>query len=181
MAYTAQSVAMAVAALAAVLYIVLIFAQRGPPEGEHLTSIIAWVLLLMVTLVVMQTTSACPAEEASIKVFYGFAILLLLANAIMEVTVSEGRKDKDGSKVMTWVSAMVTVAVIVIASLRTDCWARAASRLSSVRSTYRSMPGDDRFGIADSILAQNGYSNGQMKRMLRQLTKTAKRSGSRRL
>ena len=178
MAYTAQSVAMAVAALAAVLYIVLIYAQRGPPEGEHLTSIIAWVLLVMVTLVIMQTTSACPAEEMPVKVFYGFALLLLLANAVMEVTVSSAGKEDDGGKVMTWISALVTVAVIVTASLRTDCWARASSRLTSVRSAYRVSPGDDRVDVAEELLARSGLKDGQMRRMLRQLTKASK-SGSR--
>jgi hypothetical protein len=166
-----QSIAVGLTIAAALIYALFLYRDRGMPDNRQISAIVSWVLLALVLLVVVQTLSACPAEHGGIKAFYVGSVLLMLANAVTEVMLSDKDRESETARSLTWVSVTIALVVVLVAAGRSNCWERNSMRLESVRKQYRMVPGEDRIAVAEDLLLDAGYSPRKMKRMLRSLEK----------
>ena len=172
-----HTLAVAMALVAALVYLVFLYRDRGLPDAREVAAIMSWLMFALVLLVVVQTMTACPAEQGGVKVFYVISLVVLLINAGMEVTLSQGEKER--TKALTWVSVVLSIVVVLVAANRTNSWMCSGRMLGSVRSEYRRIPGEDRIGIAEDLLEVSDVRPRVMKRMLRTLDRAARKSSKR--
>lgn len=175
-----HTLAVAMALIAAVVYVVFLYKDRGLPDAREVSAVVSWVLFALVLLVVVQTMTSCPAEHGGIKAFYVVGVVVLLANAGLEVSLHEGEKSR--FKGLTWVSVVISLMVILVAANRSACWERSDLRLAAVRHEYGLVPGPNRVAVAEDLIEASALRPRQMKRMLRTLDRSArKRAGGSRL
>lgn len=168
-----HTLAVAMAVVAAFVYLVFLYKDRGLPDAREISAIISWLLFALVLLVVVQTLMSCPAEHGGIKAFYVIVVIILLANAGLEVSMREGEKAR--FKGLTWVSVVMALIVILVAANRAACWERSDARLSAVRREYQLIPGPNRVAVAEDLIDATALRPRQMKRMLRTLDRSARK------
>lgn len=153
----------------------------NPRDERHYTMAIAWLWFALAVVVGVTTmrSAASPAEYGAIKAAYVTALVLLLVNAIVQMDEVGGRMDAALRKGAMWSSGLLAVLLGAAASMRIAAWERSSAALVIVRGDYRATPGRDRVGVAEDILMRRGLRNRTMKRMLRTLEKSARRSRAR--
>ena len=173
---------LALAAIAAVVYILMVSRDRGSIDSPQLTTILSWVMLVLVATAVGQAMMHDREETAMLKIFYGLAIVLVLANAVVEVVTDDRQKRRDENKIFMWAAAGSALLAIVVIALRAAAWEQTRNRLAVLREDYTVEPGEDRVVAAEAVIERNVPSRGVMRRALRMLNRAArKRQSARRL
>jgi CDP-diglyceride synthetase len=171
---------LALAAIAAVAYILMAARERGAVDSPQVTTILSWVLLVLVSTAVGQALMYDPEEAPMLKILYGMAIVLALANAVVEVVTDEKQKRRDENKIFVWGASGVALLAIVVIALRATAWEQTRKRLAVLREEYVVEPGEDRVAAAEGVIVRQGPGRGVMKRALRILNRAArKRSAAR--
>jgi hypothetical protein len=172
-----HTLAVALSIVAALVYVAFLYQSRGLPDAREVSAVVSWVLFALVLLVVVQTMAACPAEHRGIKGLYVLVVLVLLANAAVEVSAGEAEKKRFSG--LTWVSVVLALLVTLVAANRSSCWERTGRVLTAVKAEYSTIPGPDRVAVAEDVLEASAAKPRVMKQMLRTLERAARRSGSR--
>jgi hypothetical protein len=171
-----QTLAGGLVILAAVVYGVFLYQSRGAPDAAQISAIVSWVLVALVVVMVAQTMANCPAELWAIKAFYMLVVVVMVVNAIIEVSTSESLKNQKTHRSLTWVSLTLAIIVTLVASARQNCWNRTGSQLRMVQQEFRASDGDDRVATAEGVLLSSGLKPRAMKRMLAVLERSARKA-----
>jgi FtsH-binding integral membrane protein len=172
---------LALAVIAAVTYLLMVARGRGSIDSPEVTTILSWVVLVLVATAVGQALLYDPAEAPMLKILYGMAIVLALANAVVEVVTDDKQKKRDENKIFVWASTGVALLAIVVIALRATAWEQTRKHLAIIREGYIAQPGEDRVAAAEDVIARQAPGRGVMKRALRILNRAARKRNSARV
>jgi FtsH-binding integral membrane protein len=172
---------LALAAIAAVAYLLMASRERGAIDSPQVTTILSWVVLVLVATSVGQALMYDPEEAPLLKILYGMAIVLALANAVVEVLTDDRQKRRDENKLFTWASTGVALLAIVVISLRATAWEQTRKSLAVIREGYVAQPGEDRVAAAEEVIGRQGPGRGVMRRALRILNRAARKRNAARV
>jgi hypothetical protein len=150
---------------------------KDEADARRYTSALAWVWFALAVVVGVTTmrSAASPGEYTAVKAAYVVAVVLLGVNAALQMDDVGGRVRMSVRKGAMWGSGLLALLLVSGATLRMVAWGRSSMQLLVVRDRYRSTPGSDRVGVAESLLEMAGLPNRRMKRMLRSLEHSARR------
>lgn len=172
---------LALAAIAAVAYLLMASRERGAIDSPQVTTILSWVVLVLVATSVGQALMYDPEEASLLKILYGMAIVLALANAVVEVVTDDRQKRRDENKMFVWGSTGVALLAIVVISLRATAWDQTRRRLAVIREGYMVEPGEDRVAAAEDVIGRQEPGRGVMRRALRILNRSARKRNAARV